>query len=549
MHNADGRPNFGYPNVNRADDNRYPPILEHHELRYDREGMSSVQGQYDRNTPTPHGNSPNGYDHMPPRMHSQPSNSHPNMETMVRLPSPPPFYVPQKITSMPNMIATGRGLSQESDDSWSPADNLNFRGHMSNRAPVSRSSSMRSGSSTDDARDQTSNFSNEPPTQSGGSRSSSMKSGDFRGHGGNLDHNRQNSVQSSSRSQLPPLQEHAVMEGNVQGFESDSRAARVQHQRHKPPIRYMPPAHSRSLEQVGMKQGGESMELHPQYHTDSRTEYRHQHPPPHTKFGVGLQHGHSPNHTSISNGSSQDQFDYPETPPPIPESNYRPPILPNRYTTQHQQQHDHRIPQNFDTRQSLSQPQPTLGIHNGPLPAFESTHQQLPPPPPHMNIMDHRVMSMQNMRSQRPPPNFNHHHIEQRNQLPPNMHMSLQHLENRGHNFNPHVPQVTSLQQLQEHQQNENNMPDVVQNSTSPQHIIKNSQRLPNLGKLTRLHPRKPKLKKTKVPGQVWEPRPMTRTIRSSSESESDSEDESCIGELDAATDAGDNTSLKSSHV
>ena len=57
------------------------------------------------------------------------------------------------------------------------------------------------------------------------------------------------------------------------------------------------------------------------------------------------------------------------------------------------------------------------------------------------------------------------------------------------------------------------------------------------------IDPHKPHLKRGKVPGAIWKPRPMNQRVESSSDSESES--------VNSGTeyDAEDNTSLKSAHV
>ena len=88
-------------------------------------------------------------------------------------------------------------------------------------------------------------------------------------------------------------------------------------------------------------------------------------------------------------------------------------------------------------------------------------------------------------------------------------------------------------------------MPDVVHNSTSSpaQIIVKKTQN----SQLTYLHADKPRLKKKRVPGQVWVPQAMTRAIESSSD-ESDGETVDGMSEMYAENE-GDNRSLKSLHV
>ena len=72
------------------------------------------------------------------------------------------------------------------------------------------------------------------------------------------------------------------------------------------------------------------------------------------------------------------------------------------------------------------------------------------------------------------------------------------------------------------------------------------NKKRPEVPDLTTLDPRKPKLKVKKVPRSVWKPRPMARTIESSSsESDSDGSDYS----VDTVVGPGDSSTLRSAHV
>ena len=79
-----------------------------------------------------------------------------------------------------------------------------------------------------------------------------------------------------------------------------------------------------------------------------------------------------------------------------------------------------------------------------------------------------------------------------------------------------------------------------------PTSIAINKKR-PKVPDLTTMDPRKPKLKVKKVPRSVWQPRPMTRPVSSSSESDSDASDNSM--ETVIVGGPGDSSSLKSAHV
>ncbi len=72
------------------------------------------------------------------------------------------------------------------------------------------------------------------------------------------------------------------------------------------------------------------------------------------------------------------------------------------------------------------------------------------------------------------------------------------------------------------------------------------NKKRPEVPDLTTLDPRKPKLKVKKVPRSVWKPRPMARTIQSSS-SESDSEGSDFS--VDTVVAPGDTSTLRSAHV
>lgn len=118
----------------------YPPNLEMH-----RGTPFSLQAQFDPNTPLPAINSQDGYDHMP--MGSVINRTGPvTMATLAQLPSPPPQFTPPDPSSLTHSSSPsptplsqpsgrGKGLSQDSEDSWSPADCLNYRGHMTGGNP------------------------------------------------------------------------------------------------------------------------------------------------------------------------------------------------------------------------------------------------------------------------------------------------------------------------------------------------------------------------------------------------------------------------------
>lgn len=100
--------------------------------------------------------------------------------------------------------------------------------------------------------------------------------------------------------------------------------------------------------------------------------------------------------------------------------------------------------------------------------------------------------------------------------------------------------------------------PDIVPNSNGhhiyssdeedPNSIAINKKR-PKVPDLTTIDPRKPKLKVKKVPRSVWQPRPMTRAIQSSSsDSDSDGSDYS-VDTVIVGGEPGDSSTLKSAHV
>ena len=74
---------------------------------------------------------------------------------------------------------SSRNLSQSTDESWNPSDNLNYRGHMSNN-PVSRSSSFKSTvSTTSFERGPLPNMSNDPRTRGHGNPLSPLPENQF----------------------------------------------------------------------------------------------------------------------------------------------------------------------------------------------------------------------------------------------------------------------------------------------------------------------------------------------------------------------------------
>lgn len=106
------------------------------------------------------------------------------------------------------------------------------------------------------------------------------------------------------------------------------------------------------------------------------------------------------------------------------------------------------------------------------------------------------------------------------------------------------APKPSKLQKSQGSQSNTKlNAPEFDPSSLA---INKLRPSVPDLGQLTDMDPKKPKIKQSKVRRAVWEPRPMNRAIESSSDSESDTGSEYSV---DSVLQPGDNTSLRSSHV
>ena len=605
-------PSFSYPeslmSAGTESQDHYPPNLEVH-----RGTPFSLEAQFDPATPLPTINSPDGYDHMP--MSHMINNTGPvTLATMAQLPSQPPQFVPpdpstttQSSPSPPSLSqpsGRGKGLSQESEDSWSPADCLNYRGHMTGREP-----SMKSATSVTSVE---SNAGNDPqPT----SKITSTKSWEFRvpNQAGGLEPgpstSRQNSV-PNGRSLLPPLQEHRSMEGGLDDLEGyNSQLYSVPKLRNQPDsvrqysrsleqgklarVQDSPPHYNslspkpgmeiehhiqqapipRSLSGPGMKPG------HRQHSVPSSDPMRHTQRPPFYDRSLSqpqsMQHRHA--HANIHNLRTSSPQDMPDMGPRQTYSydgshhhgmEHRQPI---QNGIQHRQPSiekklDPRVAHNV-ARQRLQETRTDTRGH--PIPKTDVTSNQMYPIPaissnPGPNFIDSRQQRnyAQNFDSRQPLPQHGIHmsmpHLDPRSRGPhyppahsnvPNMQLGYGIPEQRSQPVlyrpperqrSPPTDYLRDNLEKVEHP----SYPDVVSNSTNSNGhlgLAPPPEIIPDLGQIDE---RRPKLRKTKVPRQVWEPRPMNRAVDSSSESDGDNYSESSFG-----AGEGDNTSLKSSHV
>ena len=150
-----------------------------------------------------------------PHHNRMPSTDSSMPDTMVRLPSPPPeHFPPQNFNEKHRFSNIYRGSSQESADSWNPADSLNYRGHMTNRDPVSRSSTMRSVSSVDSRVSGSNHVGNVPtlPAASASNHHRGRPAENVPTKGSALSVHSDWSAVPGSTNQLPPVHEHQVME-------------------------------------------------------------------------------------------------------------------------------------------------------------------------------------------------------------------------------------------------------------------------------------------------------------------------------------------------
>ncbi len=547
-----------------------------------------------------------GYDHMPRRTVSP---SHGPTGNNGHLPPPPAFYTPEEENTRLAQPPRGYSQSQDSDDFWDPTENLNYRGHMSNHEPLSQTTSIHSnitvssneGSAIHD------HLTPEHPMQSrSGSRSSSMRSSEGRfeptgamvvGGLGSSGHSRQSSMHSRTQ-QLPPLQEDTIMEEDrIDGAHTRAVAGKFQS---PSKLFRLSPQHTRSLDHMleggGGGGRGRDMEMQPQLQYRSQnldhtvrhgypmrpglgTEYNlsgHSSVPMHT--GHGMERGHQQTFPRMNGYSDNNPSRHMHTNDSVtgvrradPEqglspNHYAHPVTSSHPTTSSQPRASSAL--NRPNHQQSNFP----GHRSGSLqnvPTYRDRHDPLPSPAP---IQGQSLSQSQGHHY--PPVPMNH-------QLPPDRHMSLQHLDrSRGgghtqHYMNPNPRLPPRLQYAHSHQHVNgpsspplhldhsnlpkhlreiieqqrtplSEMPDVVRNSTSPPaQGLKGKPsvtRLQDLGHISDMHSRKPQLMKGKVPGQVWVQQPMSRAIESSSES--DGETATVLSQSD-----GDNNSLNSLHV
>ena len=447
-----------------------------------------------------------------------------------------------------------------------------------------------------------SNGSNDPrPT----SKAASAKSWEFRvpNQAGvlepRLSTSRQNSAQNG-RSPLPPLQEHRSMEGGLD--DPDEYSTYSVPRARSPP--YAAQQYSRSLEQRKLNKVQDSP---PRYNSLSprpgmeAEHHAQQAPIPTSLPGLRMK----PEHRQRSVPNS-DPMGYTQRPPFHDRSVSQPHSMQHHHA--HANIHNLRTPSPEDvphmaSRQSNSYGgshvrgmEPGMRMQNGVPHRQASMEMELDP----------RVSQRQQMQETRvypnprtdvranirypghgvgshPDPNFDGRRqpnfVQNFDSRPPppqhSMHMSLLQLEPRGrqhrHGNNPPdlqlgygIPEQRSQPLLyrppeaqgrpptdyyHEHSDRpekvgRSSYPDVVHNSTNGNGhlgLAPPPEVIPDLGQIDN---RRPKLKKTKVPRQVWEPRPMNRAVESSSESDGDNYSESSFGAGEV-----DTTSLKSSHV
>ena len=614
----------------------------------------------------------NGYDHIQHNMELEPTKStgllHGNT---VELPPPPPFTNPPLQSNPPSYPGraggAGASLSQDSDISWYPSDNLNFRGHMSNKG--SKSELMQGSSSSIDNDSKEGAPSPARPIQNGySSHTSSVSSLDQRlqGHvepvGHHLGHSRQTSHQSmSSRSQLPPVREHAAMDTSLPpSHDNGEKLQRGMSQpadfgrQHGTALGLNP--RSAEASRGGVEHSG--MQFHHSQSLEPRTVRPHQSSPPLSQPTVHQgqfqdpayyqdelpsQKSYSPSSISplppqlstdmTDSGSERGQKSHRGEARLISQEQL--PLVPG-----HQQQGNHdcllSMPEGLNQwrrqQQGTEQPHTTaasvqglnyhgevssshrypypppasshehaihtssmqqLGNHSARQPTSrEVPHQTQPPPSSHLHSIHASSMQQLGNHSSRLQTSLE---VPYQTQPPPSLHQhaihtsSMQQLENHSarlptsldvpHPTQPPPPShqhSSSMQQLgnhstrvpeaQHHKPNPNPKPGLKPKPQSLSHLdyrpppqsLPKGRNIPDVlhdfdaqhrravnvpyKKVTNpLEASKPRIKKTKVPREIWKPKPMTGTIESSSESDGNSSTDESL--------PGDNTSLKSEYV
>ena len=629
-----GAPSMSYSEASSAMMNGHlPPHLDPRGRR-----PYSAQDQYNPDLPL---ECLDGYDHMPMNPNFPDTSSTPGLLYTVGMPAPPPPNFPD--------LQPPTQMSQDSEPSWNPADNLNYRGHMTNN-PVSRSSSMRS-------------------TQSTVSADSSAVESDSQGPHYKYPHNmarshykepRRSSAGSGGRSLLSPVQEHQVMEGEAHSS-----------------IHSMPMRRMRAIQQMSTHSKSlDHMHSHGVGHS-----HHHPHHPVHSRsvnHRIGTEHGHPSTSLDHISGYNPPLPQQPLSHQPLPQQrSYSQPAHVHQLSQRRAANHnpdagrDFSLGQNFELRelqrsQQFRSPEEnsTLTAPISPPPEFHSREQlstrqpsldhqsrALPPPPVFQDAPDSssRVIGGHQGRGSavelrpevhptlRGPQSPEHSREEwQQQRSPQSPEHSLSHREEGKHNLRPRqvvqqwvlnqtiksgqpagsdskLPQLPPQPQdnrwpnqsadsksVQQHRlwprnaglhhstghsldssqqqpihgtkwdiQREMNRlehsllqmdgkgqpskpmngirdmghyPDVVQHSTAKSPLSSPEKSLPDLG---RIDPHKPRLKKGKVPGAVWKPRPMNRAVESSSDSGS----ETTMPDSGPEYDRADTTSLKSTHV
>ena len=541
--------------------------------------------------------SPDGYDHMPQLTNFPNASSTPALHSGLPPPPPPPHYP----HSQPEMAP--KSLSQDSESAWNPTDSLNYRGHMTNH-PISHSSSIHSSVSeySTDASDPPP--SQHPPHQrphstrqgSAGSagrtqlpplqedqvmdneviysvpagrymaahkiaiRSRSMdhahKWGRGNQHPSQLVHSQTRSSRTRTEhgqqpdpghhprgyKQMLPQQQSASQPAHLNHpsshksttsphnpeFHSDSRNVELSelHKRHQfqlsadhsasqpptfslPPPPLPPPAMQHSIEPVASRHHqAPDQDRHDRQRQDHRRrdhQTRHGSSPPERELerhqGSSVQPGHGPPHMPSAWGHSQS----PERSISPKEGSLKPREAVQQWVmnqTMKSGQSDSKLTQGgHDPMRHNPRTTSQGALH----------HPSTGHPPPHSQLSSKWSIEEEIKRLEH----------------------SLQQTDEKGH------PPKRVLNGMKRY-------PDVVQHSagtTSPPSGTANLPLSSPERTLGSVDPHKPHLKRGKVPGAIWKPRPMNQRVESSSDSESES--------VNSGTeyDPRDNTSLKSAHV
>ena len=516
-----------------------------------------------------------------------PSYSDEPPDTMVRLPTPPPQNFP---SLHQNPGGPPRGLSQTSDESWSPADSLNFRGHMTNKDPSgSRPPRNQSRESRDD------DIRGDPPGNRGAGVGNSASN--LKGSAASVHSNR-----SAPPSILPPVQENIVMSGpahsaeqnrdqdhawyrNTTPHHTETIAMHNLHHFHQsslphshspssspppslptslPPPLSIPPQHTQSMDQILQSGPG-----------PGRTEPRHgthsQQHAPRTGPDVGLHHVFS-----------QPVLQRAPQPPRVPENRPPSPVYaephhpPKKGGRAHRkgagQDHTHQDSRGraWPSSSSRQQPPPLSSHQSQPIPSVSLPDTRGLPSHPHS-----RSVSMEQTGAQPPTAaQSRRQNIKEALSLWKQEQEARERaweVEQKGKHLMPAhrngfplsaQPMDTSGQGVDTSQHS--NMPYSGQQHSAappvkigppvairpPKPLRSGSlPRHPKLEGIYNLDPRKPKRRQGKVPGAVWKQMPMSGRVESESSEGSETEDSGTSSGSDSATDVGDNASMYSEYV